>query len=128
MRGLAVFALIVSQLSGCKNEPASPANDSSSVNPSTVIVEGASFYFGGGGTVEHQYPPGYKLMNCKWISPSTRTDTGFSVYLSSSLDSSYLNRRIRAFGTLDSISVPWQFGNAVDYAWQIDVDSLRIMN
>ena len=128
MRMLAVFTLIVSQLAGCKNESTTPTNASSSVNSSTVIVEGIAFYFSGGGTVEHPYPPGYKLMSCKWISPSSKPDTGFSIYLSSSLNSSYLNRRVRAFGTLDSIAVPWQFGNAVDYAWKINVDSLKIMD
>jgi hypothetical protein len=128
MRMLAVFTLILLLLAGCKNEPTTPTNGYSSVNPTTVIVEGTAFYFVGGGTVEHLFPPGYQLISSKWISPSTKPDTGFSIYLSSSIDSSYLNRRVRAFGTLDSIAVGWMFSNVVDYVWKIDVDSLKIMN
>lgn len=128
MKILAVFTLVVLMQTGCKNEPTTPKNDHSSVNPTPVIVEGTAFYFVGGGTVEHQFPAGYQLISSKWISPSTKSDTGFSVYLSTLIDSSYLNRRVRAFGTLDSIAVGYMFSASVDYAWKINVDSLRIVN
>ena len=127
MKMLAVFTVLVSLLAGCKNEPTTPKSGSSSLTPTTAVVEGTASYFVGGGTVEHQFPAGYRLIGSKWISPSTKLDTGFSIYLSSSIDSSYLNRRVRAFGTLDSIAVGWMFSNFVDYAWKIDVDSLILM-
>ena len=125
---LAVFTLILSLLAGCKNELTAPTNGSSSVNYNKVIVEGTAIYFGGGGTREHIFPPGYQLISSKWISPPTKSDTGFSIYLSSSIDSPYLNHRVQAFGTLDSIATHWQFSNFVQYVWKINVDSLKIMN
>ena len=128
MKTPSVFILMVLMLMGCEKESTAPKDVSSSANSSLVIVEGTAIYFVGGGTVEHIFPAGYMLIGSEWISPSNRSDSGFSVYLSVSMDSSYLNRRVRAFGTLDSIPVPWMLSNYVEYARKINVDSLRLVS
>jgi hypothetical protein len=118
-----VFALLAS---GCTNESTNPIKLHS---PTKVIVEGSVYYFVGGGTVEIQLPEGYQLRNSKWISPSTKSDTGFSIYLSGSIDPSYLNKRGQAFGTLDSIPVIYMVSNSYSgYVWEIHVDSLRVID
>jgi len=122
-----VIVIMFSLLSsGCTNEPTTPLKLHS---PTKVIVEGTVFYFVGGGTVEIQFPPGYQLINSKWLSPSTRSDTGFSIYLSGSIGSSFLNKHARVFGRLDSIPVYYSLNKSIAcYVRKIYVDSLQVIN
>lgn len=124
---ICVIVILFSLLSqGCTNEPTIPLKLHS---PSKVIVEGTVFYFVGGGTAEIQFPSGYQLINSKWLPPSTWSDTGFSIYLSGSIGSSFLNKHARAFGRLDSIPVYYSLKNSITgYLREIYVDSLQVIN
>ena len=120
--------LLISSLVGCGHQTTTQKFNNSVGNNAKVTVEGVAIYFEGGGTVEHQFPPGFQLIECKWISLPSKLESKYFTYLSGSIDTIYLNRRVRAVGTLDSIAVHWQFNNGVDYALKINVDSLQIVN
>jgi hypothetical protein len=120
-----MFALI---FSGCTTQPTTPKYDYSPPAPASVAAEGTIVYFVGGGTVEEFRPAGYQLIQTKWISGSANSDTGHAIYLSGQIDSSNIGRRARAFGTLDSVRISWMFNNVVEYAPEIDLDSLSLIN
>ncbi len=129
---MAIVLTLVSLVlcSGCAKEIASPNAPLGSRSPTveaSVIVEGTVFYFEGGGTRESQWPPGYQLVHSRWVYPLSRPDTGFAIYLSDPMLTSYVGERARAYGTLDSVAIRWQFNNQVSYATIIMLDSLQLI-
>lgn len=113
---------------GCSKEQITPPNYNPSFKNTPVIVDGTIFYFEGGGTVEMQLPAGIQLIHSRWILPSAKSDTGFSIYLSGTINASYFNKQIRVFGILDSIMVSWMFTTSKTRVLKIDVDSMRVIN
>ncbi len=92
-----LLATIVVLQFGCKKEsPSQPDNGPAIQNK--AVIEGTVFYFVGGGTVELMYPPGFTLLASRWIvAPS---DSIGMVYLIGMVDSSYIDKRVRASGTV----------------------------
>jgi hypothetical protein len=128
MKASIIVILVVLIFWGCTNQPTTPKYDYSPPAPVSVVAEGTIVYFVGGGTVEEFRPAGYELTQTKWIAGSSNSDTGRAIYLSGQIDSSNIGRRARAFGTLDSVRISWMFNNVVEYAPEIDLDSLSLIN
>jgi hypothetical protein len=113
---------------GCTSQPTTPTYTYVPSAPVSVVAEGTVVYFEGGGPVEAWRPAGYELTQTKWISGSANSDTGHAIYLSGQIDSSNIGRRVRAFGTLDSVRISFMFNDAVEYVPEIDLDSLSLIN
>ena len=80
---------------------------------SSAIVEGKVIYLQEAATPEESIPAGFKLVDCMWV--TTRSDSVRSIYLSGKVDSSYLNKNARAYGTIDTIvALGWSLGKYLD--------------
>lgn len=104
---------------GCSNNPTSPGN------LGKVTVEGTVQYFVGGGTVEMPYPPGFILVDVRWI---TAPVCGGGFYLAGKVDSSFIGKSVRATGKLDTVSLT---GSPPSYKYgyiTMIVDTLEIIN
>jgi hypothetical protein len=90
-----LFILIILIFVGCKDQSTGPDNNETN---GKVVVEGTVYHFMGSG----KYPPGFQLVGCKWITACVDTDT--YPYISGIVDSSYINKDVRAIGILDTIT------------------------
>jgi len=113
---LCIFAFV-----GCKNNNSSPVGPS---KPAEQIAEGIVTYFEGGGTVELQFPPGFRLDSCVWITATP--DSSSYPYLKGTVDNSYLNLRVRVYG-ITSIDTVYGMFNLKGTGVILSVDSLTIL-
>ncbi|MGA7161096.1 MAG: hypothetical protein WBZ48_08835 [Bacteroidota bacterium] len=106
---------------GCKNSNSSLVSPGKSTEQ---IAEGTITYFEGGGTVELQFPAGFRLDSCIWMTATP--DSSSYPYLTGAVDNSYLNRYVRAYGTTSIDTFSGMF-NTKAARVILNVDSLRIL-
>ncbi len=129
MKSCVIFFIILTGfLFGCKRELQTPTQPTEDNRQSEVTIEGTVFYFVGGGTVEMPFPEGFQLINCKWISPIAESDSGFSVYISGNIDSSYINKRIKALGTIDTIRLYGILPSYVSSYERLNISTFQVVN
>jgi|GEM_PF-4513692 len=117
-----LLLLLLLALISCKSNPTNPGSA-----PIPITVEGTVYYFGGGGTVELQYPAGFRLTDCKWI--NSPGDSNAQPYISGIVDSSYIDKQIRVVGLLDTVTFYQQLETSKfkgSYI-EIKIDSLQIL-
>lgn len=119
-----IFLVTIVIVVACKREITEPNSSDENSQKTVVIAEGTVSYFEGGGTVEIQYPPGFVLINCHWI--TSFADSTHWPYLSG-IDSSYLNTNVRVFGVAETDNVYGMF-NMRGWYTKIIVDSLIVLN
>jgi hypothetical protein len=113
-------------IAGCKKDTVLPIDNNSPPINNSSVVEGTVFYFEGGGTVEMPYPPGFRIMYTQWITQTA--DSALPVYLSGSVDSSYIDKRVRAIGTTQKITLHGSPSSYIYSILEMKCDSLRIIN
>ena len=123
MKTKKIFLILLALLfAECEKHVIEPINTES---PNNVIVEGTVFYAAAGGTVDLHFPAGFCLMNCQWITQTAVSDS--FPYLSGSIDSSFIDKRVRVFGIAQKDTVRDMF-NITGVRTIINIDSLRIIN
>ncbi len=126
MKTAIVVLLNIVFFSGCVNGSSTQTSNSEPQIATTPVAEGTVYYFSGGGTREMPYPPGFQLADIYWISPPT--DRQNQVYLSGVVSSTHVNRRVRVFGSVTTVT---RHGTPSSYVYsysRITVDSVQIIN
>jgi hypothetical protein len=93
-------------------------------NSGQQIAEGRVVYFEGGGTVELQFPAGFRLDSCAWITASP--DSSLFPYLRGAVDKSCVGRFVQVYGTTSVDTVSGMFASRATFVI-LYVDSLKIL-
>lgn len=121
-----VCALTILFFVGCKKDTVTSVDDNLPLATRSSIIEGTVYYCEGGGTVEMPYPEGFRMKSIQWITQTA--DSALPVYLSGAVDSSYVNKHVRAFGTVQKKTL---YGTPTSYVYsllEMKTDSLQVVN
>jgi hypothetical protein len=127
MNKTAIIAIAVLFLFfGCKKNASESTDNHPIATPASPNVEGTVFYFVGGGTVEMIYPPGFRLQNYHWFNQNP--DSALPVYVSGAIDSSYIDKFVRVYGTYRKTTMNGDLpGYSMSFT-QFNADSLQVVN